>query len=276
MVRFFKFPRALVCFLIFIAAGLAAADNAPSDANTNWSLIHDLNASGQYEAAFKALLSAPASPNSPNSNDATYFYNLGTLAYRIGRPGAALGYFERANHLKRHDPDIRHNLDIVSADLAHTLGENKLDPASSLTEIFADQVSLEEIRGVLGLVALLLVLFWIRAYRGTRRLKDALLSPAPVTGSLALAIVAIIYLVEIQANAHAPAIAVERQSVRSGPGLSYNELAQLEAGTKVRLLGESPTGTAPDGSPTSEPWLQVRYTQDGIGWVRALSLIKLE
>lgn len=258
----------LAVFVFFLCAPTFAfsAENGNTDP---WTLIHDLNASGQYDAAYKTLL------GSTLEKDSTYYYNLGTLSYRMGRAGAALGYFEKANHLKRHDPDIHHNLEVVRADLGHTLGENKLDPASTWVETFADQVSLEEVRGVLGLVALFLVLFWLRAYRKSRRLRDSLLQPAPLTTSIALALVTIVYLLETQANAHSPAIATERQTVRSGPGLSYNELSQLEAGTKVRLIGESDTGTSPDGSKTNNPWLQIRYTQDGVGWVPAQGLIRL-
>src|SRR4051794_30006915 len=85
------------------AAGVADA--------SRWPEVQALFEAGKLEEAFQ-LLSAQ-----PSGNDPIYFYNLGTIAYRLGKTGAALGYFEKANRLKRHDPDIHQNLELTRSDL---------------------------------------------------------------------------------------------------------------------------------------------------------------
>jgi hypothetical protein len=228
---------------------------------SQWQEAHRLYEAGKYEDAFQSLSAQPS------HNDPIYFYDLGTIAYRLGRTGAALAYFEKANRLKRHDPDIHHNLELVRSDLEKTLGASKLDPASTWTEDLADQVSLEEIRGVFGAIMLILALFWIRTYRKSRNLKETLMRPAAMVGAIALLLVAGLYWTETLASSRSPAIALSRQIVRSGPGDGYVELAQVDAGTKVRVL-DSAVSNESHGGAAPEKWLQVRYSQDGIGWVR--------
>jgi tetratricopeptide (TPR) repeat protein len=244
---------------------------------SRWQEARQLYQSGKYDDAFQSLSSQPS------GNDPLYFYNLGTIAYRQGRTGAALGYFEKANRLKRHDPDIYHNLELTRSELEKTLGPGKLDRASNWTETLADQVSLEEIRGVLGAVLLILATFWIRTYWKNRDLKETLLRPAALIGAVALALAGGLYWTETLASSRSPAIAMSRQSVRSGPGDTYVELEQVDAGEKVRVLGSASSemnvsgGPASSTSPAStEEWLQVRFSQDGIGWVRAKDFLVID
>jgi len=233
---------------------------------SRWQDARQLYQSGKFDEAFQSLSSQPG------GNDPVYYYNLGTIAYRQGRTGAALGYFEKANRLKRHDPDIYHNLELARTDLEKTLGPGKLDPASSWTETLADQVSLEEIRGVLGAILLILAVFWIRTYWKNRDLKQTLLRPAALIGALALALVGGLYWTETLASSRSPAIALSRQPIRSGPGESYVELSAVDAGTKVRLLGTASSGD----SQGSEAWLQIRFSSDGIGWVKAKDFLVID
>lgn len=248
--------------LVFLLFSLSLVDrSAFAESGANWSQWQDartLYEQGKFEDAFKALSAQP-------STDAFYFYNLGTIAYRLGRTGAALGYFEKANRLKSHDPDIRHNLEAVKADLSRTLGTEKLDPASSWAENLADHVSLEELRGVLGLMGLILSFFWIQIYRKSRSLRPTLLHPAGLIGSAMLAVLIGLYGLEIQANSHSPAVALLRETIRSGPGDTFVQLSTVEAGTKVRLLG-----------PSTNSWFQVRFSRDGVGWIPAASLVVID
>lgn len=231
---------------------------------SRWQEARQLYQSGKYDEAFQSL------STQPSGNDPLYFYNLGTIAYRQGRTGAALGYFEKANRLKRHDPDIYHNLELTRSQLEKTLGSGKLDPASNWTETLADQVSLEEIRGVLGAIMLILAIFWLRTYWKNRDIKQTLLRPAALIGAVALALVGGLYWTETLASARSPVVALSRQSIRSGPGDSFIELGQIDAGTKVRLLGSASSENV------AEEWLQVRFSQDGIGWVRAKDFLVID
>ncbi len=91
--------------------------------------------------------------------------------------------------------------------------------------------------------------------------------PAALIGVVALALVGGLYWTETLASARSPAIALSRQPIRSGPGDRYIELAQVDAGTKLRLLGTAAN---------DEEWLQVRYSTDGIGWVKAKDFLVIE
>lgn len=247
----------------------ACAARAEDGNWSHWQEARQLYQSGKYDDAFQSLNSQPS------GNDPVYFYNLGTIAYRQGHTGAALGYFEKANRLKRHDPDIYHNLEVTRSELERTLGPGKLDPASTWTETLADQVSLEEIRGVLGAILLILATFWIRTYWKNRDLKETLLRPAALIGAVALTLVGGLYWTETLASARSPAVALSRQPIRSGPGDSFVELSQVDAGTKLRLLGTASSENAAP-APGSEEWLQVRYSPDGIGWVKAKDFLVID
>lgn len=230
--------------------------------------------SGKVEDAFRIL------QEKPRPEDPYYFYNLGTLAYRLGRLGPSLAYLEKANRMKRHDSDIRNNLEIVRASVARGLGGiDRMDPASTWSENFADQLALDEIRGVLGLLGVIVALFWMRAYLKSRRLRSTLLHPAALLASVTLLIVGSLYWIERTAAAHAPAISLTKQTLRSGPGSTFIDLGSIESGTKVRLLGPSAEEKPPtDATPGKTPdlWLQVRFSQEGIGWLRAADLFALK
>ena len=121
----------------------------------------------------------------------------------------------------------------------------------------------------------ILVLLWLRHYLRTRRLRYTLLHPSALLATLAFAITIGIYAAERLAAEHPPAVVLARQTVRSGPGDHYIELSEVEPGVKLRVLG--PSGAAADMPPgqPAELWRQVRYSQDGIGWIRASSLLLL-
>src|SRR5205807_615311 len=99
-----------------------------------------------------------------SKDDSAYFYNLGTASFRSGKIGAAVAYLEKANRLEPHDPATQHNLQIAREALGQAIGRSHLDPASTWSEEIADHVTLNEIRGTLGLVGTILVLVWLRAY----------------------------------------------------------------------------------------------------------------
>jgi hypothetical protein len=264
--------------------------------------------SGAYGEALQQLQSNP-------SDDATYYYNLGTTFLKLGKPGQAVAYLEKANRLEPHDVSIQQNLKISRTTLGHSMGTEKLDPASTWSENVADNLRLDEIRGAFGLVGFVIALFWIRSYLKSRRIRQTLMKPAGIMGIGALAITAGLYGVERVAGMNPAAVCLDRQSIRSGPGDQYVELSQCESGMKIRLLGptaelqSAPTlapvmdavaasasplpsgGPSPTSSSGSSPalgtaavdptpatpqlWRQVRYSSDGIGWVHASGLLLL-
>jgi tetratricopeptide (TPR) repeat protein len=209
---------------------------------------------GKYEDSIKELR---ANPNeSPQ-----YFYNLGTAYLKAGQSGVGLAYLAKANRLQPHDPDIQRNLKITQNSLSRLLGAERIDPASSPLEAMADRVSMGEIRGALGLLGLIVAALWLRAYLRSRNIKRTLLQPSGLIGLIGLGVTLGLYAAERLVEAYPPAYALEHVLVRSGPGSQFAQLGQLEAGVKVRQL------SAQGG------WEQIRYSQDGIGWVPASSLL---
>jgi tetratricopeptide (TPR) repeat protein len=228
-------------------------DNGSSD----WQEAKSLYEAGKFDEALQAFQTHP-------NDTAQYFHNLGTVYYRVGQPGRALAYLEKANSLKPHDPETQHNLHLAQAAVGQLIGEARLDAASTGLESLADRVSLQEVRGALGLLGLLVAVLWLRAYWKTRNLKRTFLQPAGFIGLLGFGLTAGLYFTERLAQSHPPAFAVERQVIRSGPGDQFAQLGQVEPGMKIRLLG-----------PVDQDWRQVRYSTDGIGWIKASSLLLL-
>jgi Flp pilus assembly protein TadD len=128
----------------------------------SWEEAKTLFDSGKYEAALEVMQKHP-------SEEASFFYNLGTIYNKIGRVGTGVAYLEKANRLEPHDPAIQRNLQLARTELGRLIGHDRLDPASTWTERVADHVSLDEIRGTLGLLGTITLILWIRAYLKTRR-----------------------------------------------------------------------------------------------------------
>lgn len=251
------FARGLAFVLGIAALGVWAAGTVYAEAPAAPTSPQSLYASGKYEEALQALRSHPA-------ESAQYFYNIGTIHLRLDQPGQARAYLEKANALRSHDPEIQNNLQLARSALGRLIGNDRLDPASTGLESMADRVSMDEVRAVLGFLGLIVALFWLRAYLKTRSLKRTLLQPAGLVGLIGVAVTAGLYAVERAASASPAAFLLERQAIRSGPGEQFVQLGLSESGMKIRLLG-----------PRSEGWSQVRYSQDGIGWVKTSSLLLL-
>jgi hypothetical protein len=286
--------RHLLGFAGVLLFTVLIADNSGAATAESLDAVNSLAQAGKYEEAYQLFQKKPPTT-------ALDLYNLGTLALRSGHIGPAVANLEKADHLGRHDPDIRHNLEIAHSTLIKILGsEDRIDPASTWTEKLADHISLNELRGVLGLVMLMLALLWIRAYLRTRSLKACLLDISALIGASTLLLVTGLYLVERDVNERPPAIVLGRISIRSGPGKDFAELAQIDPGVKVRVLGhaspapadsenpivpvlqaaaENHADTPPSGGGTAaaqEPWYQIRYSTDEIGWVQASGVMVID
>ena len=244
----------------------------------SWQEVHSLYQAGKLEEALRALMSQP------QTERPAFYYNIGTLYLRLGKAGRSVAYLEKANRMRPHDTSILHNLQIARAAVSQTVGSDRMDPASNWLEGLADRVSLEEVRGTLGLLGLILSMIWIRRYLKTRDIKRTLLHPGSLFILAGFTVTATLYAAQRFSEIHPPAVCLDRETVRSGPGEHFLELAQVEAGSKLRLLGPTAEGSANSGSgapapaaspATSELWRQIRYSTDGIGWVRASSLLLL-
>jgi tetratricopeptide (TPR) repeat protein len=258
-------------FVLFVFC-YSSLSSFGDSSSSNWKDANSLYQDQKYEEALHAMRSHP-------KEDSTYYYNLGTISYRLNHLGYAVGYLEKANRLHPHDPDIQHNLSIARSELIRKIGNEKIDPASSSIEQIADRIPLEEIRTLLGFIGVAVALLWVRAYLTTRNLKKAILNPTGMLGIFAMTLILCIYTIQRIAHASPPAICLERISVHSGPGNHFYQLSSLEEGAKVRLMGpavEAQPSANHELSPSSaERWYQVRYSRDEIGWIHTSSLLTL-
>lgn len=245
-----SFKTLILATGIWAACGLSNPTGSFANEETAQALFN----AGKFEEALQAFRAHP-------NESPQYYYNLGTTYLKANQPGLALAYLAKANRLLPHDPETQRNLKVAQDSLARQLGAERIDPASSPLEIMADRVSMGEIRGALGLLGLIVAALWLRAYLKTRNLRRTLLQPSGFIGLIGLAITLGLYAAERLVEANPPAYALERTWVRSGPGSQFAQLGQLEIGVKVRQLS------------AQGDWEQIRYSQDGIGWVPTSSLL---
>lgn len=243
----------LLCFL---------GNPGMSAESPGWEQVNALARVGNWQEAIQVL---EAHPNDRGENP-SYFYSFGTLHYQAGHFGLARAYLEKANRLLPHNTTIQHNLRLARKATSKIIGSERLDPASSWLESIADQIPLDELRGTLGLLALILTLIWTRVYWKSHSLRQTFFQPSGFFCALGFLVTVSLYGICRAAEQTPPLICLERQMVRSGPGDHYLEIHPVEVGTKLRLLD------------TSSLWYQVRFSRDsagGVGWVRASSVLVL-
>jgi hypothetical protein len=228
--------------------------------------VAQLAASGQLKEAVEVLKKNP-------TYDATYFYNLGILHGRMEQPGLAVAYLEKANREKPHDPEIQSSLRVARESLRNSLirmgSEGSVDGCSTPLEGFADRIRGEEILGVIGLITLSVSLLWIRAYLKTRNLTKTLLKPSGWFGALALVLGFAFYGVYQAGSANPPAVLISKQQLRSGPGMNFPEIGSIEAGLKVRVIGDPATVN------DRELWQKIRHRPNQTAWIPLSSILPL-
>ena len=249
--------------------GITLSYAEPIDVNSqqsaqDWKNAQDTYKAGKLEDSLRLFMQNP-------SGDASYYYNLGTINFKLGHYGLAVAYLEKANRQRPHDPDIQFNLNLAKGSLGQAIGTDHLDPASTWVEAAADRVPLDEIRGIIGLMGFILAVFWSQRYLKTRRLDETLLRPAGLISLFALLMMVGVYSAQRLAQSHPPAVSLDSLIIRSGPGDQYLELSRAQPGMKLRVLGP----VANSSNSKDEVWRQIRYTPEEVGWVRASSLLLL-
>jgi tetratricopeptide (TPR) repeat protein len=234
---------------------------------TQWGEWQEAKAFYDTQKFQEALQSLENRPNETFS----YYYNLGTIYYQLGRIGPSVAFLTKANRLRPHDADIKHNLSIAVASLSRSIGEERLDPASTWLEDFGDRASGEEAKTALGLMCILILLFWTRNYLRSRNLKSLFWHPTGWIGICIFLATIAVPVIQKWASTHPAAICLESQIVRSGPGDRFIELAQVPAGSKLRIID----GNNPETPTKGTGWRQIRYSENEIGWVRASGLLVL-
>lgn len=236
-----------------------ARAQAPDAWPESWAAARKAYDAGNFEEALQKFRAHPLV-------HASYYYNLGNVYYRQGQFGIALAHFDRALQLDPLDSDARHNQELTLDALKRTSGRTDWDPASSWIESLADRIPLDEVRAVLGMVAFLTVLLWIRPYLRTRSIRAAFLHPAALIGLCAFLATGFLFLAQRLSEARPPAVCAERLVVKSGPGEQFLELGWLDPGIRIRMLGGAANG-----------WRQARVAlgrgEVTIGWVPESGLL---
>lgn len=206
--------------------------------------------------------------NKGEDDSAAYHYYLGTAYLQSGAAGKGRAHLEKAFQLNRKSSAITQNLEAAKARLSQVLGDQKIDPASNVLEVMADRLSREELRTMIGFLGALTVGLWLRTYSRRRNAKAVFASGPGIFASTLFFILVLLFLVE-RAGRVAPALIVlDVSSVRSGPADSYLELARLDAGAKIRW-------TQGLNVSSGEEWLQVRFSEGGLGWIPRSKVLQL-
>jgi tetratricopeptide (TPR) repeat protein len=204
---------------------------------------------------------------------ASFYFNLGTVYLRLGKPGLALAHLEKAKQMQPREQDIQFNLDLAQQAAQKALSTDNLDPASTQLEQWTDRISLSEIQGVMNLLSLALTLTWLWHYLHDRRLKLALFKRSTYLLMIPFLLAFMLYWMKQGMFLHPAAIVVENQPIRSGPGSHYQPLREAETGLKVRVMARSANE---EGTPESSVrWRQVRYAPHEVGWIQESSLLIL-
>ena len=224
---------------------------------SEWNQAKQLHDTQHFDEALKELQTHP-------QDNASYYYNVGTLFLQLKKPSKAIAYLEKAYRLQPHDPEIQANLALAKEEVGFILGSDQLDPASSWIEKMGDHIPAAEAQGAVALLSLVFIGVWIRTYLKIRNLKRFISQPATLICLIGLLITSTVFGLQKWAEARPIAVSIDLMIIRSGPGEHYVQLGQIQPGTKIRLL-----------SSAEDSWIQVRYSSDEIGWVKMSGLLTL-
>jgi tetratricopeptide (TPR) repeat protein len=205
---------------------------------------------GDYAKAVK-VLSDIASAGVHNGQ---LYYNLGNACLKNNDLGQAILWYERALRLLPNDPDLIFNYEYARS-LTQDAQEQTVNPIVAILFFWQHRLSA---RTVILLSLCFNFLFFLLAasYRLTRRrgLRHAALTTLLPTVILIFTAAYNYY----DAAYHPQAIVLpEKIAVRSGLNPESTELFQLHAGAKVKVVRQM------------KDHVQVRFSQDKIGWVES-------
>lgn len=195
-----------------------------------------------------------------------YFYNAGLLHLKMNHPGAARGHLEIARQLQPFDLETRKALSQAQTLLWTSKNEKNWNSSSSALEDFSDRFSSDELRGVIGLLAIIQVVIWLHRFSKTRRFLRSLLHPLSISISVVLMFILAFFLIQQSGWIPPAAYVVQESVIREGAGDKYPAILTVLPGTKLRYLHE-------ELASFGEGWYLVRYAPQHQGWVAAKTLI---
>jgi len=217
---------------------------------SDWTKIESLAQSGHEKDALQLILQSEA-------RDFYYYYNLGVVHGKLGNTGASYAFFTKACSLEPSNVACQQSLDSTLSRLVGKVGDSGLDPSASPLEKWVDTLLSPLASKVLIIITLLLASFFYYSRKRSTKKRAASFS--------AVLFLSLIHLFLFSwRHTHSTAIVIEDQMLYTGPAESFIPLESIPAGVKLRLSGERIKG-----------WVQVRYSQEGIGWIPESRLLLL-
>ena len=190
----------------------------------------------------------------------TVYFNLGNCYYRERQIGKAVANYRRALRLAPRDADVRANLNVVrrslgSGDTTAAFASGQTGPAGP--NIFSPR----QLQMIFFLAYYLSAVFLL----GALFLKPSLRRPAiyALAASILVAGVALTLsrhsISEFKSSKEAVVI-VDRASLKSGPGSTFDEISALPDGLELRQRARSGM------------WIEVQLATGEVGWVREQDL----
>ncbi len=231
-------------------------------------LLPALESNAGYRELYKegkfseALTELEQSPEARQKNYG-YFFNRGIIHHALNQDALAVGYLSKAKALNPSSDELRAPLNDATANLVKWLGAQRLDATSYWFEIAGDFLPLDIIFISLGVLS---VLAWagfvfIKKRRGI----------SMRVGFITLLLSVAFGLWGAWCDQHPLVITTESRLVKSGPSETFLDRGSVEAGMKLRIVGQM-FETTSDASATPRKWWKIRFNEkQDLGFIPASS-----
>ena len=214
----------------------------------------ELYRAGEYDQAveqYEAL-------RSQGVVDGVLCYNLGNAYFKSGWLGLAILNYERALEQMPGDQDSRANLEFANELIVDVV---QRPPMPSYVAWVVEQYHSLDPSFLAGLLSLCFLVGGVAVSILLLGIRPQLRTPAIYTLATVLAVgilSATVLIAKVQSSGEREEAIVVAQvlDVRSGPGDTNPQLAEIHEGLKLTVLGER------------EDWLQVRLPNGLTGWVK--------
>lgn len=198
-------------------------------------------------AAYEKLLT--------HGSTAALHFNLGNARFKSGQPGKAIFHYHQALRLTPRDPDIQGNLHFARRSLGTTVDESL--GRQLLRKLTGDEWAWVA-GGALGLWFLLLA-----AGEGLPGKRASFAWLTKTCGGAALVSIGLLAAAHMERRLAAEAVVVVAEApVRPGPLAESKVAFSLRDGTEVEVLD------------AKGDWVQVRASQQRVGWLKRDAILR--